>query len=206
MEADMSINSLANAAAARRPDTLPLHDVPKGVDEIARASARPPSDEPISSGENLPAAGRAAPVDTTFNVLFGYIPTEVLTLYVAVLAALDRTETSVVSDTQWITFWMFLAATPLVTWLVFAAKLKSIDKPFPLSFAAWPVWEMLAATLAFFAWAMALPHSPFTRFERTWYSPAVAGVAVLVTSTILGLLSPFFQRPLGTGERKAPPG
>ncbi len=35
----MSINSLANAAAARRPDTIPLGSVPQNLDDIAKASS-----------------------------------------------------------------------------------------------------------------------------------------------------------------------
>ena len=78
----MSINALANAAAARRSDISPVDTVPKGLAEIARAAATPPTAEGIPS----PSAGpgeTAAQIDTAFNVLFGYIPTEILTLYVA---------------------------------------------------------------------------------------------------------------------------
>jgi len=53
---------------------------------------------------------------------------------------------------------------------------------------------MFAATVAYAAWAFALPHSPFT--DYTWYSSALSGLAVLVVSTLLGLLAPFFQKPL----------
>jgi len=49
---------------------------------------------------------------------------------------------------------------------------------------------MLAATLAYVAWAVALPNTPCA--EYAWYSPALAGVTTLVVSTILGLLAPFF--------------
>jgi TctA family transporter len=79
------------------------------------------------------------------NVLFGYIPTEVLTLYVAILAAIGsaKPKPGSVSPAFWITFWVFLAL-------------------------------------------------------YSWYSTGLAGVAVLVASTVLGLLAPFFQRPLGT--------
>lgn len=42
---------------------------------------------------------------------------------------------------------------------------------------------------------MALPNTPFAEFTD-WYSAALSGVMVLVASTVLGLLAPFFQRPL----------
>ena len=133
----------------------------------------------------------AAQIDTAFNVLFGYIPTEILTLYVAVLAAVHEEK---ITAADWIAFWSFLVATPIVVWLVYAAKVKAAGKALPLEFAAWPVWEMFAGTVAYCAWAFALPNAPFS--EYPWYSSALSGVAVLVGSTVLGLLSPFFQNPL----------
>lgn len=206
----MSINSMANAAAARRADLVPLNRVPATVEEIARASRTTPVAAPQAAPEVLavPAPGEppmpdtpppagAATVDTAMNVLFGYIPTEVLTLYVSVTAALQRpTSDAAGLAAFWVAFWVFLAATPLVVWLVFAAKVKAAGKPLPASFGAWPIWEMLAATLAYLAWAFGLPLSPFSQFW--WYSAALSGLAVIGVSTVLGLLAPLFQRPLST--------
>lgn len=194
----MSINSMANAATARRPDTFPFEDVPRSLTQIASASMRPPS--AALKADRLQPLPISAPVDTTFNVLFGYIPTEIITLYVAVLAAIQ--EQGHVTRAEWLTFQIFLVATPIVVWLVYGAKLKSLEKRLPLAFGAWPVWEMFAATAAYAAWAFALPHSPFSQYS--WYSSALSGVAVLVVSTFLGLLAPFFQRPLKLGKDAEP--
>ena len=190
----MSIMSMANAAAARRPDTAPVGQVPSTLDEIAKAATTPPTHlapPPAAAGG---AGASQSAVDTALNVLFGYVPTEVITLYVAVLAAVQQT--TEVSSTEWTTFCIFLAATPVVVWLTYGAKLIHAKKQLPVSFGSMPVWEMFAATAAFAAWAFALPHSPFTSFS--WYSSGLSGVAVLVVSTVLGLLAPFFQRPLAT--------
>jgi hypothetical protein len=115
-----------------------------------------------------------------------------LTLYVAVLAAIQKP--GIVTRAEWITLWGFLVATPIVVWLVFGAKVKAAQKQMPVAPRTWPVWEMFAATVAYCAWAFALPNTPFTSY--TWYSSALSGIAVLVASTVLGLLAPFFQRPL----------
>jgi hypothetical protein len=192
----MSINACANAAAARRPDIDPVGTVPNSLEEIARAAATPPT---ATASQPLGAdfVNSSAQIETAFNVLFGYIPTEVLTLYVAVLAAVNQptaNQPSQVTPAEWRAFWMFLVATPTVVWLVYAAKVKATGNPLPLTFGELPVWEMVAATVAYCAWAFALPNSPFT--EYAWYSAALSGVAVLVASTVLGLLAPFFQRPL----------
>ncbi len=163
-----------------------------GLDGIARASAAAPSATPAAAPGAAAAAPPTTTVDTAFNVLFGYIPTEVITLYVAVLAALHQAEG--VTAGKWIAFWSFFVATPLVVWLTFGAKVKALQKPLPLTPGAWPAWEMFAATMAYCAWALALPNAPFTEYR--WYSSGLAAVAVLVASTVLGLLAPFFQHPL----------
>lgn len=130
-----------------------------------------------------------ANVEAALTVLFGYIPTEIIALYVAVLAALGGT---VVTNAHWATFISFLIGTPIIVWMVYAAKLKNLNVALPIKFSEWPKWEMFAATAAFTAWAFALPQSPFAVFTD-WYSSAVASVAILVTSTVLGLLAPFFK-------------
>jgi|ERR1035437_3755411 hypothetical protein len=199
----MSISSLANAAAARRPDFSPVNQVPKNLDEIAKAFSVPPGmvTNPLvdtsSNDSKLSGQGSSA-VNTALTVLFGYIPTEILTLYVSVLAALNSGPKS---NAGWITFLCFLVATPLVVWLVFGSKVLASNKSIPVSPNTWPAWEMFAATIAFCAWGFALPNSPFS--TETWYSSGFAAIVVLIASTILGLLAPFFQRPLRTGETTA---
>ncbi len=131
----MSINALTNAAAARRPDFFPLNKTPKGLREIAKAAATSPTLGGATPQES------SSQVDTALHVLFGYIPTEVLTLYVAVLAAVQQPNK--VTSADWIAFWSFLVATPVVVWLVYGAKVKAANKPLPLNFGTWPLWEMV---------------------------------------------------------------
>lgn len=204
----MSISALANAAAARRPD-IGRAAAPGGLSEIAAASATSP-DRATSTTEE------ASGVSTALNVLFGYIPTEVVTLYVAVAAGLQPPSTAAAPgaatvivqpassiSAQWIAFWCFFVATPLVVWVVYATKLKAAGKPLPSTYDTWPLWEMIAALIAFCAWAFAMPNTPFREFA-TWYSPALASLAVMLASTVLGLLAPLFQSPLGTGAPTPP--
>jgi bacteriorhodopsin len=113
-------------------------------------------------------------------------------LYVAVLAALHQPGT--IRQAEWNTFLAFFVATPIVVWLLYAAKVKGAQKPLPVAFSQWPLWEMFAGTVAYFAWAFALPNTPLSVYS--WYSSAVAGIIVLLASTILGLLAPLFQRPI----------
>ena len=191
----MSVNTLANAAAARRTDIRPVNVVPQGIDQIATASAVSPvgEDVPEAHAVTTSTVSSAGSVDTALNVLFGYIPIEIITLYVAVLGALESELTPGVA--LWVAFFSFQIATPLVVWIVYAAKLQAARKALPVSPNRWPIWEMSAASIAFLTWAFALPNSPFSVFD-SWYSAALAGVVVLVASTVLGLIAPFFQNPL----------
>lgn len=193
----MSIDTMTNAAVARRTDFSPQSGVPQGLAGIAKAGASMPVSLAVSGGSASAAEPPQTPtsdaINTGTNVLFGYIPTEVLTLYVAVVAAIAKPAEGVASA-EWTTFWIFFGCTPVVVWLVNGIKVKAAQKPLPLALRTWPVWEMIAASVAFCAWAFALPRTPFTEFS--WYSSALAGISVLVASTVLGLLAPFFQRPI----------
>lgn len=179
----MSVSSITNAAIARRTDFPPLGTVPKGLGQIAQVIAGPPlggTPSPSTSATNA------------LQVIAAFIPTEVLTLYVACISALHQANQ--VTPAEWIAFWCFLAATPVIVWIVYASKVKAAEKPIPIALKKWPLWEMSAATIAFTAWAYALPGTPFSEFGL--YSPALAGFIVLVVSTFLGLLAPLFQQPL----------
>jgi len=193
----MSINAMTNAAVARRPDFHPAQRVPEGYQEIARAAGLMPA----TAGEGDAAAQLPSPsgVETALQTLTTYIPTEVLTLYVAVIAALasGKGHAGPVNG-SWPAFWFFLGVTPAAAWIAFATKIRAVDasKPLPLRPRSWPLWEMIAGTIAYAAWAFALPNAPFA--GEGWYSPALAGVIVLVTSAILGLVAPLMQRPLPT--------
>jgi len=174
----MSIAAMTEVAFQSRQDVGDPNYVPKTLSQIAGA-----------------AGGKQAPdseVNTALRTLTTYVPTEVLTLYVAVLAALQPKGAA--TTQSWIPFWSFLVGTPLVVWLVYAAKVKTAGSPVPLAPRKWPLWEMVAGTIAYAAWAFALPTTPFAVWA--YYSPALAGVIVLVTSTILGLLAPLFSRSL----------
>jgi hypothetical protein len=131
-----------------------------------------------------------------------YIPTEILTLYVAVRAALASPPATVTATAtvmaggvnwpEWYAFWGFLAVTPIVVWIVFATKLRAAHHWLPVSPGQWPWWEMFAATVAYVAWAFGLPNSVFNL--KPWYSAAVGSVVVLVTSTFLGIIAPLVSR------------
>lgn len=197
----MSVNALTNAAVARRPDFQPEGTVPTSLTEIANAAAAPPV--PIGAPPTVPPAAPpntavSSGPNTALQTLTTYIPTEVLTLYVSAIAALGPLTIRVGSRDlevgRWLPFWCFLAVTPLTVWVAFASKIKAAGRPIPLRISKWPLWEMIAATIAYVAWTFALPATPFA--QESWYSSGLASFLILVVSAGLGMIAPLMQRQL----------
>jgi hypothetical protein len=186
----MSVASMASVAFARRADVEPIDQAPSTSGEVAATKGLRPE---AASG----LASAQAAVTT-------YIPTEVLTVYVAVLAALAGST----ANAGWGALIAFLVATPIVVWLTYAAQVRTAKGHLPTALEEWPRWEMLFGSIAFLAWAFALPQTPFAGFD--WYTPALAGVAVLIVTTGLGLLAPVVAQTIvtsssRTGRPSAPP-
>ena len=119
-----------------------------------------------------------------------YIPTEVVTVYVAIVAAQQQAAAS--EDTKWVTFWIMLGLTPVVTWLLLAIRLRASKMPLPINPKQWPYWKAIAACIAFTAWAFALPETPFK--SVAWYADGAYGSPVLLATTVLlGLLGGLFD-------------
>lgn len=192
----MSVSSLTNVAIARRTDELGM-----GVDgkpATAAETAQATGDDPATQ-----SAATAA-----LKSIATYIPTEIITLYVAALAALagsnpdmpakptdiSQTGGSIASSTDLVAFGVFLILTPVFVWLVYAAKVRNAGKDLPSKLTSWPWWEMMSSTVAFGAWAYAMPNSVFTRFD--WYTAAIGTLVVLLVSTLLGLIAPVVQKRL----------
>jgi hypothetical protein len=162
----MSISAMTNVAYLRRADVRAARNTFAAIEQATGG---------------LPETQNA--VTSALNTIVTYIPTEVLTLYIAFAAALAS------EMSEWINFWCFLAVTPVCVWLVYCAKVVNAAKPIPLAPTAWPLWEMGAAAASFAAWAFAFPGSPFRAFS--WYSGSIAGLTVLTVVTLLGLLAPI---------------
>lgn len=177
----MSVSSMTNVAFARRRDVAPTDEAPDSIGAIAASKGDPPETQ---------TAGSSA-----LSAIAAYIPTEVLTVYVAVIAAINPAQASATSSGSAAgAFLFFLVATPIVVWLVYAGKVRKAKKKLPVKLAQWPKWEMFAATVAYAAWAFALPETPFASYA--WYSAAIAAVAVLLVSMAIGLIAPVVAQTL----------
>jgi hypothetical protein len=115
----------------------------KLANQQAQDQTKPSPDQPIGVSTNIA------------NQITRWIPTETITVYVALLALVaPQAQHSSSLTSRWILFWLMIAANPIVVILLLMAKKQPGDKfPFP-----W--FEMVVASIAFAAWALALPDTP----------------------------------------------
>ena len=196
---NLDVQSIAAAAVARVAQTpvrvptilvrSPNRPLAAGDDMLPPSDTpAPPPAPPSVAAPDLQAQTKAA-----LQALAIYIPTEVITLYLCVIGLVTHPEH--VSRPEWRAFLVFQAITPVVVWLVYAGKLRAAGKPIPFAPAQWPCWEIIAASIAFGAWAFGLPVSPFRSFADR-YSAAWAGFVPIAASVAIGLLAPLFQKPI----------
>lgn len=129
-------------------------------------------------------------VTTALNALVGYIPTEIVTLYVAALSAQTALHAAAAAIDAVTILWFFVGLTPVLLLLIYLSKVAASGGPLPGP-KLWPWWKMVAATIAFFVWALAVPGNPYLREPAS----AVAGLGAMITSTLLSVVTPIFERP-----------
>jgi uncharacterized membrane protein len=138
---------------------------------LARQQAQDPRKvspaEPVGVSTNL------------INQITRWIPTETITVYVALLALVaPLTAHSPSFTSRWVLFWLVTAANPLVVVLLAMAKTKTGDS-FKL-----PAFEMIIAPIAFAAWAFALPDTPLSSISGygiRWNTAILTVTTVAVT-------------------------
>jgi hypothetical protein len=172
----MSISSMAEDAALR------LAPQPATVSALTGAVTAPPEPPPSTS---------AGPLAT----LVKYIPTETITLYVAILAALGDISVpngGKISDanfaSRWIWVWVMVAVTVLLTLgLSYRSQKNTSAARFRI-----PYFEVTASAAAFVVWALSLPTTPLRDIAgydySAWNSVIILGgtIAIATTSYVLG--------------------
>jgi len=129
-------------------------------------------------------------------ILTKYIPTETITLYVAVQAAMGEIEPPAgqdISSGDFLARWIWVGVMLCVTFLlslgfIYRAQLepyKSVAKESrPADWFHWPWFELSATSAAFLVWALSLPQTPLQDFAwydyNAWNSVLVLGGTVLI--------------------------
>jgi hypothetical protein len=131
------------------------------------------------------AATRSTSVSDAANAIVAYIPTEIVTAYVAAVAAIN-VPNSTAEGGQWVLMWSVLALTPLAVWVTYGLKVRAVGGGLPIAPRLWPWPEIVLASVAFMLWAFSLPRTPFE--GQSWYRPGLAAAALLVGTAAVGLV------------------
>jgi hypothetical protein len=145
--------------------------------------------------ERSEPARRVGNVRQAADSIVTYIPTEIVTVYVAAVAAI-HTAGSKPGTGQWVLLGVLLVLTPITTWAIFAAKIHGLGESMPVTPTSWPWLHMIIASVAFLLWSFTLPNTPFEQLR--WYTPGLAAVVLLVGTMVLGLAAPFFRPSTST--------
>jgi hypothetical protein len=133
-------------------------------------------------------------VTTALGVLVKYIPTEVLAIYIPTVAAIASIGTFLTFIDASFIYWFFGVLTFFMVLLVSMAKLAADPNytgPLPWSLSKWPWWKMIAATIAFLTWALALPDNPYITTDG---GRAFAGIWAIFVSVVLSILGIIIER------------
>jgi hypothetical protein len=95
---------------------------------------------------------------TALDGLVKYIPTESITLYLAATAAFSSLKKPAPTLGPMYLYWGFVVLTPILFLLIYLGKRRSQNLPLlPDTIGGWPWWKLIASTIAFMVWALAVP-------------------------------------------------
>jgi hypothetical protein len=134
-----------------------------------------------AADKSIPSPAKPIGVSTgVVDQITRWIPTETISIYVALLALLAPIAKHAPSfESRWILFGIVTAVNPIVVLLLAMAKTVPGDK-FGL-----PLFEMMVAPLAFAAWAFALPDTPLAQLAHYDLKWNAAILSVTTTGIVL---------------------
>jgi hypothetical protein len=209
----MSVSSMAQDSAIRLGNrTSSLQDMVTSAASAAAIAAKGPDSVEAATSLGVSAAKKeiaeAAPVPSSpLSELVKYIPTETLTIYIAVQAAIGDPEIPSGGDisdadysANWIGVWVLLVANlGLTIGLSYRAQRNANTNNFKI-----PVFEAFASEAAFLVWVMSLPSTPLRDFPGFDYSAwnsvliLVGSITIVTLAYILGK-NVTWQKVPGTG-------
>jgi hypothetical protein len=118
-----------------------------------------------------------------------YVPAETITLYLAVVSSLPVLVGIVPGLSAAKVYGCFGLATPILFAVIYAGKRRAAGQSRCPGLKLWPWWPMVAATVAFLAWGVAVPNGPFLADEG---GRVLAGLLAIIVSTLLGVFGRLF--------------
>lgn len=192
----MSLSSMAEDAALRlqgTPGASPKEAAATAAavtaDEIAKGTA--PA-EARTAGENAARTSSGTSVaGSVLTQLVKYVPTETISVYLAVQAALGTVRTpasGVQCDAGYTARWTWLILLAVATVLLtLGLSYRSQKQVAPDARFKVPIVEASAATAAYLVWALSLPTTPlddFCGYNATAWGPVLllAGTTIIATT------------------------
>ena len=185
----MSLNSLATNRVVR--ESAAKRRLPPSADSLQR-STRSADDAPKFTEDG---GTGTEDVQNPLSALIEYLPSETITLYLAVASSLSVLQQYIDGLTSAHIYWTFAALTPILYLLIYAGKRQARGEPRLPAVGQWPWWPMVAATVAFLAWALSGPNRPYFQGEG---GDAIVGLGAIVVSSLMGVLARFFVKPRPT--------
>src|SRR5215831_11707355 len=193
----MSLSSLADEEVANAQRRVSVTDYGAGLVAPRNLTTLNLRDRTASRGTTAAA--------TVLDALARYVPTEIVTLYLTAISAMPALTATFAQVTDVRVYWFFAILTPIL--LVIAGKRRREGlSPFP-GWGDLPWWKLVASTIAFSVWALAVPNTPYLNSQS---GKIVAAFGALFVSTLLTLFEPIFERgprlladspPTGSGGR-----
>ncbi len=147
----------------------------------------------LEAAANAGAVPKPPSADDGLAALTKYIPTESITLYIATISA----QQGITAVAPWLTstvaYGFFVGFTPVLMLILFLRRLAVAGQDWKLPLQAWSWWQIIASTIAFAVWALAVPGSPFLT-QNSEAIGILSGLAAVFVSTLLNLVAPFFER------------
>ncbi|MEA2993617.1 MAG: hypothetical protein QOD40_2537 [Alphaproteobacteria bacterium] len=167
---------------------------------IARVSGQWGKQVAVAAAPNLkgvaPPTGAAGTVNNErFEALTKYVPTETITIFVALMSALQaiaklKPNAFDMSFWAWIIYVACAILTPVLVWAIAYAAFREAARKTGAANDSFvrPTFRMIAATIAFLIWALAVPGLLDSAIGQI-----LAGVGAVVVSTFLSLGEKIFE-------------
>lgn len=146
--------------------------------------------EAASKAGNIPAPPSK---DDGLAALTKYIPTESISLYIAAISAQAALSSIMPWLTPSVSYFFFVALTPILMLVLSLRHLALAGLEWRLPLRDWPWWQIVASTIAFAVWALAVPGNPIVDTGSP-VGGVVAAFAAVFISTILNVAAPFFEQ------------
>jgi len=191
----MSLSSLAEDSALRlqgSPGASPTAAASEAVAVTAQqvAAGTPLAQAQAAGVEAANTSGGTSVGGSALSQLIKYVPTETITLYLAVQAALGpiaAPKGKPISDADFRARWIWLAILAVATGLLaIGLSYRSQRQLSSIGAFKWPIIETVASIAAFVVWALALPTTPLLSlhgYNADAWNPIIllAGTTVIAT-------------------------